>query len=65
MIIALVQTEGLGQRGRRPRYHHGPERGGQELGVVDVGPSPGGAQGPARRCHHHVACHPCCPRSVG
>ena len=67
MIVALVQTAVLGHLlGRlRPISHAGPTRGRQELGVVDVGPSHGGAQGPARRVHAHAACHPFCPRAVG
>ena len=67
MVIALIQTQGLGLplRRLRPLHHDGLEGGRQERGVLDIRPGPHYAQRASRRFDHQAAFHPFLPRSVG
>lgn len=67
IIIAFVQAEMLRPLLRRLEalHHDALQRGGQERGIVDVGPSPGRAPRSTLGVPPQAAFHPFCPRSVG
>ncbi len=66
-VVALPQAEVRRRLFRRlgalPR--DALERGGQELGIVAIGPRDGGAPGPSGRVYPEAPLHPLLPRSVG
>ena len=67
MVIALVQAEVLGLLlGRQGALHdNGLESGGQQLGVMAIGPGDGGSPRASRRLNHEAPFPPLVPRSVG
>jgi hypothetical protein len=67
IVVALVQAEMLWRlRSRLGALHHDTlKRGGQELGIVDVGPSDGCARRTAISFYDYATFYPFFPRSVG
>jgi hypothetical protein len=66
-VIALVQAARLRRchGGLGALHHHGLQGGGQALGRLGVGPSPGRAQRAARRCDDQATFAPWCPPAGG